>query len=311
LHKQGHIVWVLLSVSLLCDAEGEPLYFISQIEDITARRDAEEQIQQLNQDLERRVDERTAELRTANELLRLSMEETQRAAQAKSEFLSRASHELRTPLNVILGFAQLLEFEELPETSRECVNHILSGGQHLLQLVNEVLDIARIESGHLRTHIEAVNLAEAMREMSQLTRALATRRDVSLSVADGEDPAWAMADHQLLKQVMLNLLSNAVKYNRREGNVIVSWERSAPGWWRCVVEDTGHGIRQEDRPRLFQPFERLDSSLSGTEGAGLGLMICQHFMSAMQGRIGVESEVGVGSRFWIELPETMADSRLS
>jgi len=236
------------------------------------------------------------------EALELAKQEAESANQAKSEFLSRMSHELRTPLNSILGFAQLLEMGSLDEQATDNVYHILKGGYHLLDLINEILDLARIESGRLAISLEAVPLREALKDALDLVRPLATEKDVSI----GSEIAIRCdhhlhADRQRLKQVLLNLLSNAIKFNRNGGSVVLSCEEREGGRLRIEVIDTGSGISVEGLKKIFTPFERLGADGTDAGGTGLGLALSKRLVEAMGGTIGVESAVGLGSKFYIEL----------
>jgi PAS domain S-box-containing protein len=235
--------------------------------------------------------------------LRDAKVEADRANHAKSEFLSRMSHELRTPLNAILGFGQLLERQNPTAQQRARVDHIMSAGRHLLNLINEVLDISRIEAGHLPLSVEPVAVAGVLEEALDLMRPLAADRSMQLEVdAQLEKDLHVLADRQRLKQVLLNLLTNAVKYTAVGGRVEVTVQQPGSTATRVVVTDTGTGIATEKLGRLFTPFDRLDVEPSGVEGTGLGLALCQRLMHAMGGDIGVDSTVGKGSAFWIELP---------
>ncbi len=229
------------------------------------------------------------------------------ANRAKSEFLSRMSHELRTPLNGILGFAQLLELDvETPE-QRDGVAHILKGGRHLLGLINEILDIARIEAGKFSISLEPVETGEVIGSALDLVRPQAAARGIALSRAVG----WhghVMADRQRLQQVLLNLLSNAVKYNRPEGAVTVSCDAAPPGRCRLTVTDTGPGIAPERMHRLFTPFDRLDVPEGSIEGTGLGLALSKGLVELMGGTLRAESTPGTGSAFSLELPLAEAPS---
>jgi signal transduction histidine kinase/CheY-like chemotaxis protein len=231
-----------------------------------------------------------------------SRAETQRANMAKNEFLSRMSHELRTPLNAILGFAQLLELDDLDPRQRDNVAHIVSGGRHLLDLINEVLEITRIEAGSMSPLIEPVDAGDLICEAIELVSPLAAQREIELSDAhDDSAHLWVAADTQRLRQVLLNLLANAVKYNREGGSVTVRMKEN-DGRARIEVTDTGQGIPQDQLPKLFIPFERLGAESTGVEGTGLGLVLAQRLMEAMGGTLGVESQPWIGSTFHIELP---------
>jgi PAS domain S-box-containing protein len=238
--------------------------------------------------------------------LREAKEEADRANHAKSDFLSRMSHELRTPLNSILGFGQLLDRQSPTETQRPRIRYILSAGRHLLNLINEVLDISRIEAGTLQLSVEPVCVGEAIREALDLMRPLAAERSILLEANCPADTAlYVLADRQRLKQVLLNLLSNAVKYTGMEGSVTVSVDAGTDGT-RISVRDTGAGIPVEKLARLFTPFDRLGAEQSTVEGTGLGLALCQRLIQAMQGMIGVNSTLGNGSTFWMELPQAQS-----
>jgi signal transduction histidine kinase/ActR/RegA family two-component response regulator len=229
-------------------------------------------------------------------------EETAAAAsRAKSEFLSRMSHELRTPLNGILGFAQLLELDARSAEQRESIEHILKGGRHLLALINEVLDIARIEAGKLSVSLEPVHARDVVNGALDLVRPQAAARGIRLPEAVAAD-AYVMADRQRLQQILLNLLSNAVKYNRQGGGVSVRCDRGPSARVRLTVADDGPGIAPELMPRLFTPFDRLDAQELSVEGTGLGLALSRGLAELMRGTLSAESTVGEGSKFTIELP---------
>jgi CheY-like chemotaxis protein len=237
--------------------------------------------------------------------LRAAKDEADRANLAKSEFLSRMSHELRTPLNAIIGFGQLLERQEATPTQRNRINHILGAGRHLLSLINEVLDISRLDTGNLPLSLEPVCVADAADEAMSLMRPLAAERRIELSLPEPLDRHhYVMADGQRLKQVLLNLLTNAVKYTPINGRVTVSANPTGHGTTRIVVNDTGEGIASEKLARLFTPFERLGAEQTDVEGTGLGLALCQRLMQAMNGSIGADSASAQGSSFWVELHNT-------
>ena len=271
------------------------------------------QVKRQAEDLERRVDDRTRALTAANRQLEAEVIDRQRAEgdaaranRAKSEFLSRMSHELRTPLNGILGFAQLLELEGVAEEQRESVGQILRAGRHLLGLIDEVLDISRIEAGRLRLSLEPVAVGEAVQSAMDLVRPLAAERGIPVASAGIPAERYVLADRQRLVQVLLNLLSNAVKYNRPGGTVTVSCDPATGDRFRIRVKDTGVGIAADKLARLFVPFDRLDAEATGVEGTGLGLTLSKHLVESMSGTLEVESRVDHGSTFSIELPATRA-----
>jgi signal transduction histidine kinase/CheY-like chemotaxis protein len=226
--------------------------------------------------------------------------EAAQANRAKSEFLSRMSHELRTPLNGIIGFSQLLQLDALTPEQLESVGHIHKAGRHLLSLINEVLDIARIEAGKITISLEPVLVSDAMGSALDLVRPQA--KAAGVEIRDGiVGDAFVIADRQRLQQVLLNLLSNAVKYNRPGGTVAVSCHTTSPGKVELAVRDTGRGIAPEMLRRLYTPFERLGADQSSVEGTGLGLALSKRLVEAMGGALRVESEVGVGTTFAVEL----------
>jgi len=270
------------------------------------RTRAQQEVMRLNEQLEQRVDERTLQLALANAELANANEEAKSANQAKSAFLSSMSHELRTPLNAILGFAQILTSDTLPSTleqKKEFANHILKSGRHLLTLINEILDLAKVESGTITLSMEPVALADILLEVRTMIEPIAATRKVR-ALFPAVDGAVVMADRTRLKQVLLNLLSNAVKYNREEGAVVVSCEQSGPERLRLSVQDTGHGLNPEQLANLFQPFNRLGQEAGAQEGTGIGLVVTKRLVELMGGEIGVTSSPGVGSVFSIELAST-------
>jgi|GEM_PF-2310674 len=239
-------------------------------------------------------------LRRAEQEMKVARAEAEAANRAKSEFISRMSHEFRTPLNAILGFAQLLELDELTADQRESVGHVLRAGRHLVDLVNEVLDISRIEAGRMALSMEPVDAAAVVGETLALLGPEAAQREVQLRWPEPPAPCWVRADRQRLLQVLLNLVSNAVKYNRVDGWVSVSCH-AAGGRARVEVADSGIGIAPEAMPRLFQAFERLGAGAMGVDGTGLGLALSRRLAEAMGGTVEAESQPGRGSRFWIDL----------
>jgi PAS domain S-box-containing protein len=232
----------------------------------------------------------------------------EKANLAKSDFLSSMSHELRSPLNAILGFAQLLESTDpLPTTSqKESITQILQAGWHLLKLINEVLDLAVVESGKVSLSPEPVSLAEVIAECQAMMEPQAQQRGISMTFPEFDLPCFVHADRTRVKQVLINLLSNAIKYNRPQGTVEVTCKVASPERIRISVKDTGAGLPPEKMEQLFQSFNRLGQEVRGEEGTGIGLVVSKRLVELMRGSIGVESTVGIGSVFWIELLLTTA-----
>jgi signal transduction histidine kinase/ActR/RegA family two-component response regulator len=267
------------------------------------RAQAQQQVMRMNEELEQRVGERTMQLALANAGLGQAIEEARSANQAKSAFLSSMSHELRTPLNAILGFAQILTSDALPTTpdqKKEFANHILKSGRHLLTLINEILDLAKVESGTVALAMEPVALSDVLAECRAMIAPLAAGRGVRLLFPDSCD-AVVLADRTRLKQVLLNLLSNAVKYNHDGGSVTLDCATKEPGRLRLAVRDTGPGLRQDQLDKLFQPFNRLGQENGAQEGTGIGLVLTRRLVELMKGTLGVSSSAGVGSVFSVEL----------
>jgi signal transduction histidine kinase/ActR/RegA family two-component response regulator len=276
-NRSSEARWLSVSATPIRDESGEIRGIVGVFNDVTERRKTENALKHAKEDAER-------------------------ANRAKSEFLSRMSHELRTPLNAILGFAQLLEMGRLSERHQDSVEQILKAGRHLLELINEVLDVARIESGRLSISIERVAPLEAVQETVTLVESQASKEKIQLYIEAG--PAWRshiLTDRQRFKQIILNLISNAVKYNRRGGSVSISAE-ARDTHLRLSVTDNGPGIAKEKLALLFSPFERLGAERGAVEGTGIGLALSKGLVEAMSGRIGVDSELGNGTTFWIELP---------
>ena len=237
-----------------------------------------------------------------------ALEEAERANRAKNDFLSRMSHELRTPLNAVLGFAQLLEMDPLEPEQKENMSEIVKAGRHLLDLINEVLDIARIEAGKLRLSLEPVDPLQVTRECMSLLAPLAKEEGISLRLDDGHVTGYVTADRQRLKQVLLNLITNGIKYNRQKGTLTVSLK--PPGKSGSVtleVRDTGRGIPPHQIERIFAPFERLGAESSQVEGVGLGLALSKSLTEAMGGTISVKSEIEKGTTFSVELEAAKSD----
>ena len=220
---------------------------------------------------------------------------------------ARLSHELRTPLTAILGFGRLLKRHVNEPQNRESVEQILQAGRHLLTMINEVLDMSRLESGRLPLMLEPVQLGDSIRRVIGLARPLAVARRVDLVTAGTTlHNRHVRADPERLHQVLLNLVSNGIKYNRAGGRLTIGCQLAAPGYMRIAVRDTGIGIPRAMQSRLFTPFERLGANAEGVEGTGLGLTLAKRLVEAMNGHIGYESVVDEGSSFWVDLPEAEA-----
>lgn len=270
---------------------------------VLARAQATRSLRMANAELERQVRENVMELAEANQRLEQARTAAEHANAEKSRFLSNMSHELRTPLNGILGFAQILAADKLPATQLEkqrFARNIVQSGQHLLKLVNEILDLARIEAGKVPLAMEAVDLPTVLQECRMMVTPLAAKRDISLGF--GTVPQKSLrADRTRLMQVLINLLSNAIKYNHDQGRVAVDCCPVNGSRLRISVSDTGPGLDPDQVQHIFQPFHRLGRD-EEEEGSGLGLALTRRVVEAMQGAIGVESEPGAGSTFWVELP---------
>ncbi len=281
-HADGHWVTVDSRAQAVLDGEGHFAGAVVVSRDISDKLESEQRLQ-------------------------TSRESAEKASKAKSDFLSRMSHELRTPLNSILGFAQLLQMDDIPGQQVDAVDHILRAGRHLLDLIDEVLDIARIESGYLELTLAPVVVAEIVSEALELTNPMAARAEVVIrSLVDPRDGYVVTADRQRLMQVLLNLLSNAVKYNKPGGRVDVNCEPGPSGRVLVAVADTGRGIRAEDYDRVFVPFDRLGLEQTGIEGTGVGLALSQHLCERMGGELRFESAAGAGTTFVVELPPEAA-----
>ena len=238
--------------------------------------------------------------------LKQAKEAADNANQAKSEFLSSMSHELRTPMNAILGFGQMLDFnpkEPLTETQRSCVDQIMKGGQHLLELINEILDLSKVEAGKVDLTMEDMVAKIVLNECLTLIGTMAENRGIEVVIGDGfKTDVEVRTDRTRFKQVLLNLMSNAIKYNRENGTIGVDCRKTSGAMLRIDVTDTGEGIPENMLGELFDPFNRLRAEHSEVEGTGIGLTITKRLVETMGGHIGVHSEVGEGSTFWIELP---------
>jgi PAS domain S-box-containing protein len=237
----------------------------------------------------------------------------EKANLAKTDFLSSMSHELRSPLNAILGFAQLMEHSTPPPGKIESarIAQILQAGWYLLKLINEILDLAGIESGQVSLSWETISLSEIMFESRAMMEIQASQRGITMVFPTFQEPIWVSADRTRLKQIVINLLSNAIKYNSANGSVVVTCETSAPGRIRIGVRDTGAGISPDKVSQLFQPFNRLGQEMGAVAGTGIGLVVTKRLVELMRGSLGVESTIGAGSTFWCELASAEAPDFLA
>jgi PAS domain S-box-containing protein len=288
--KDGSGFWSELNVSPIYDAQGQFTHFISISTDITARKMLDQALHLKN-----------VELQAATNM-------AEKANLAKSDFLSSMSHELRSPLNAIVGFAQLME-TSMPTPSAlqlRNIDRILAGGWYLLNLINEILDLAQIESGKLALSLQPVEMGPLLLECQQLIEAQAEKHSIKVQFPELHKPLWVVADPVRLKQVMINLLSNAIKYNRPDGMVEVGLEIGLGGSLRISVKDTGEGLSPDKLAQLFESFNRLGRESGLTEGTGIGLVVTKKLTELMGGTIGVQSNFGVGSEFWVDFRSAKA-----
>ncbi len=295
IRKDGTRFPAVVSVTALRDAQDVIIGYLLIGTDNTARKQVEAERALLDQALQ----DKNAELESAKFV-------AEKANLAKSDFLSSMSHELRTPLNAILGFAQLVESGSPSPTDsqKRSIDQILQAGWYLLELINEILDLALIESGKLSLSLEPISLAEVMLECQAMIEPQAQRRGISVAFPHFEMPCFVQADRTRVKQVFINLLSNGIKYNKVGGTVVVEKITSTPGGIRICVKDSGEGLSADKLAQLFQPFNRLGQEANAVEGTGIGLVTTKRLVELMKGVIGVESTVGVGSVFWVELNST-------
>jgi len=290
--KDGSRFPAVVSVTALRDAQDAIIGYLLIGTDNSARKEVEEERKRLDQ-----------VLREKNIELESSKSVAEKANRAKSEFLSSMSHELRSPLNAILGFAQLMESDATPATpsQKTSIDEILRAGWYLLELINEILDLAQIESGRLSLSPEPTSLADVMLECQAMIEPQAQNHGIRMTFPQFDVPSFVQADRTRLKQVLINLLSNAVKYNQPGGTVVVDCVAAAPDRVRINVRDTGAGLPPEKLAQLFQPFNRLGQERGAEQGTGIGLVMSKRLVELMGGVLGVESSVGVGSVFWCEL----------
>ncbi|OYO31940.1 PAS domain-containing hybrid sensor histidine kinase/response regulator [Janthinobacterium sp. PC23-8] len=294
--KDGSRFPAIVSVTALRDGSQAIIGYLLIGTDNTVRKHAEQERELLN----RVLSDNSVELENARA-------QADKANRAKSDFLSSMSHELRTPLNAVLGFAQLMASDTPPPSASQqrSLDQILNGGWYLLRLINEILDLSMIESGRVAMSREAMALTEVLRDCRAMITPQAQKRHITLSFPSLAQPFYVHADLTRVKQVVINLLSNAIKYNRTGGSVQVEC-RLHGDRVRLSVRDTGNGLSAEQLQQLFQPFNRLGQEAGTEEGTGIGLVVTKQLVELMGGTLGVESEVGVGTMFWIELAASSA-----
>ena len=281
------------------DANGKPQYLLGISEDITERKQSEEALARQAQELAR-----------SNVELHQAKDAAEAASRAKSEFLANMSHELRTPLNAIIGFSEILEdqtFGELNARQTKYISNVLTSGRHLLQLINDILDLAKIEAGRLDLDAQPFAVSSALQDVATIVKTLANKKNVQLHVEAPPQLPTLSADQPKFKQILYNLLSNAIKFTPEGGTVTVKGEVEGNGacLMRIAVSDTGIGIKSEDQERVFGEFEQVDSSYGRQQqGTGLGLALTKRLVKLHGGRIWVESEgvAGKGSTFFFVLP---------
>lgn len=283
-NAKGSTLWLSLAINMTNDATGAMLMRV-MFKDISDRKQLDAALLQKSQELE------------------LARQTADKANRAKSDFLAGMSHELRSPLNAILGFAQLMDAgtPALTPMQKASVDQIIHGGWHLLGLVNEILDLASIESGHLALAMGAQSLDEVLQECQAMVEPLAQASHISLAFPSFDQPCWVQADRRRLKQLVINLLSNAIKYNRAHGQVVVRWQLRPQRRVRVSLEDSGKGLTTEQLAQLFEPFNRLGQEYGQQVGSGIGLVVSKRLVEMMGGSIGASSTPGVGSVFWFEL----------
>ena len=285
LARDGRIVWIHGEVKVLYDESGRP-FMHGMGYDIT-------------------------ELKHTEEDLRQSRDKEQRANRAKSEFLTRTSHELRTPLNLIMGFAEFLiegKLDPLDPKHKEYLQEIYSSGKHLLRLIDDVLDLAKVEAGKMELRLEKFSARAAIESVSTGVKIVAQKRKIHVDVAISPEIREVTLDQQKFKQILHNLLSNAIKFTESGGVVRIRVQPQDAHHFKLVIKDTGIGIKSEDLPRLFQDFEQLDSGRSRRyEGSGLGLALTKGLVELQGGSISVESQYGVGTTFLVVLPKEIVD----
>jgi len=311
--KDGTVFPTLMTAVLMRDDEGKPLYLSSITVDITERKRAERELQEKNEQLDAQNEElrsQSEELMTQGQELMVKTRELEVASNAKSEFMAHMSHELRTPLNVIIGFSELMIDGVAGEVNKEqgqCLNDILGSGQHLLGLINDILDLSKIESGKMELKLRNIALPRIVEALRNEMMPLIAKRKQSLEVLVEKGLPPVRADKAKIRQVLINLLSNSTKFTPEGGKLQVEAVREN-GWCRVSVVDNGIGIKKEDQKMIFEPFSQLGSPLpKEVGGTGLGLVIAKQIIDKHGGQIWVESEYGEGSRFSFTLPLATPD----
>lgn len=294
LRTDGTIRYVFERGRVYYNDAGKPVRMIGTVHDITDRKLADQELRLYRDHLEELVKERTAELQQAKEL-------AETANRAKSEFLSRMSHELRTPMNAILGFSQVLELEELDEMQMDFVQEIHRAGNHLFELISELLDLSRIEAGRMATVLRPQGMNGIVEHAINLVKNSVDEKGLTLVNRCNEE-INVFTDETRLKQILVNFLSNAVKYNREQGGITLDCERIPGNKLRIRVLDTGIGIAPEKLNDLYKPFERLGAEYTGVDGTGIGLALSKKLAELMGAELGVQSTPGEGSTFWIDVP---------
>ena len=318
LQGRGGSSVIEVTMKPILDGQKDVMFIVFEGHDVTEREAAEAKVWQLNEVLEARVKERTIELeqvvtllkdenkhrREVEGLLVLAKEDAERANELKSEFISRISHELRTPMNAIMGFGQLLEHEKMPEDQAESMSEIMRASRHLLALIDEVFDLASIDTDRANFHADDFDIMSLLQDCVEHVCQLTADKGISVSVEQQHDceKQLVMADSDMVGKVIMNLLTNAVKYNKENGSVTLACKAGSRGFMRIEIADTGPGLTQEQQDIMFEPFTRLGQEYSDIKGTGIGLTICRKLVETMGGQMGVESCVGKGSIFWIELP---------
>jgi PAS domain S-box-containing protein len=296
IRRHGEVIWCNVTITLLHDSQGHPVYSLGMTENITEKKAVQQQRQQAEE-----------QLRRANEYLAMTNLELAQATRLKDEFLANMSHELRTPLNAIMGLSEVLQtgiFGEINDKQRQFLVTIQNSGSHLLELINDILDLAKIEAGKLELQISSVAIEVLCEESLAFVRHQAHEKNIALNVEIANPSALIQVDERRIRQVLINLLSNAVKFTPEGGSVTLKVEGSPETqWFQCSVMDTGIGIAPADLEKLFQAFVQIDSSLSRRyEGTGLGLVLVKQIVELHGGRVLVESQPGQGSCFTILLP---------